>query len=61
MVIKALNEKYSLPLLLKYADGYTNAEIAELLGLSENLVAQRLRRGKEKIRQALTGGGKHDR
>ncbi len=61
MVIKTVNEKYSLPLLLKYADGYTNAEIAELLDLPENLVAQRIRRGKEKIRQILIEGDSHDR
>ncbi len=43
-------------LLLKYSNEFTNKEIAKTLGISEAVVRQRLKRGKEIIRKELDNG-----
>jgi RNA polymerase sigma factor (sigma-70 family) len=45
--ILELPEQYKGVLLLKYADGYGNKEIAELLGYSVTKVDQLISRGKK--------------
>lgn len=54
--IKKLDEKYRYPIFLKYVYGYHISEIANILGLSDNLVLQRLYRGRNKVVSFLTGG-----
>ena len=52
--IKSLDFKYSLPILLKYAEGYSVKEISGILGISENLVLQRLFRGRKMIIESIS-------
>ncbi len=47
--IDSLDDKYKIPLILKISDGYTSAEIAEILGISESLVRKRIERAKNKL------------
>lgn len=49
--IKALGEKYRIPLVLFYCEGYTVEEIARILHLPKGTVTSRLSRGREKLRQ----------
>lgn len=44
---------YSTVLRLKYAQGYDNAEIAEIIGISEAGVRQRLKRGRDALQHEL--------
>lgn len=56
MVLKAilsLPQNYSSVIMLKYSHGYSNDEIAEILGISEINVRQRLTRGKKRLEQIL--------
>jgi len=52
-LIKCLPEGYRSVLLLKYDNGYSTAEIALMLGLSEENVKKRLQRAKKKLKQML--------
>lgn len=52
-IIINMPEKYSEPLIMKYADGYSLAEIGKKLGISENTVKQRIYRGKKYIISSL--------
>ena len=52
-VIKNLDPLYREPLLLKYSSGYSADEIAEMLGISANLVYQRIHRGKSILYDSL--------
>ena len=52
-----LDEKYRTPLYLKYYEGYTAVEIAEMLGIPENTVYTYLARGRERLKEVL----EHDR
>ncbi len=47
--IKLLDDKYKIPLIMKYAYGYTLFEISQQLGISENLVKQRIFRARKMI------------
>ena len=49
--IKALEEKYRIPLALFYCEGYTVEEIARILHLPKGTVTSRLFRGREKLRR----------
>lgn len=52
-ILKNLPVKYRDVFLLKYSSELKNSEIAELLGISEGNVRQRLSRGKEMIQEAI--------
>jgi RNA polymerase sigma factor (sigma-70 family) len=52
-VINCLDDKYREPIMMKYLEHCSTAEIAETLGISENLVYQRISRGKEKLCKML--------
>ncbi|MBQ6267913.1 MAG: sigma-70 family RNA polymerase sigma factor [Clostridia bacterium] len=52
--INKLDDKYREPLIMKYADGFSVAEIAEIMGISQNLVLQRLFRGRKQLHTMLT-------
>ncbi len=51
--IAALPEKYRTPILLKYDQGYSHAQIAEILGTTESNIRKTVQRGKEKLRKLL--------
>lgn len=50
-----LPEKYKLPIHLHYYEGYSVAEIAEILKLSQSAVKMRLKRGRELLKIELEG------
>lgn len=54
--LKKLDDKYRVALYLKYYEGYTAAEIAELTNTPENTVYTNLARGREKLKEVLTHG-----
>ena len=54
--IRALEPIYRDIILLKYLYGYSNYEIASMLGISEATVRVRLMRGKKLLKNKLSGG-----
>ena len=58
--IRTLKPAYQAPLLLKYANGYTEAEIAKVLGVTVSNVSVRIHRAKKKLIPLLKqkGGGR---
>lgn len=58
MALKALPEKYSTALTLKYISGYTMEEMAKILHLPKGTVASRLNKAKMLLRKEL---GEEDR
>lgn len=58
-----IEELYALPvkwksvLILHYFEGYSVAEIAQIMKLSESAVKKRLQRGREALRLAITNTG----
>lgn len=59
-LIALLPEGYRSALLLRYDHGYSTAEIASMLGLSEENVKKRLQRAKKKLSEALARRGMAD-
>ena len=55
--IRSLGEPDEKILIWKFYYGYPTKTIASALGLKENTVDQKVRRGLEKLRKALEGGG----
>ena len=53
--LKRLPEKYRLPLILHYQDGYSLRETAQMLGISEKLVKSRLHQARGNLKQLLGG------
>lgn len=53
--VLALPEPYRIPIHLHYYEGYSVAEIAQILSLRENTVKTRLFRGRALLRDALKG------
>ena len=51
----ALPEQYKLPIHLYYYEGYSVAEIAEILKLGQSAVKMRLKRGREILKIELEG------
>lgn len=57
--ILRIQTNYASVLRLKYAQGYSNKEISEILNISEENVRQRISRGKKKLQEILNvDGGK---
>ena len=56
LALKALPEKYRLPLLLHHLEGWSVEETARALGLSRGAVTARLHRGRAALRTLLDGG-----
>lgn len=52
--VSTLPTKYRVPLYLYYYEGYSVAEIGELLGLNTSTVQTRLARAREKLKTQLT-------
>lgn len=57
--VMALPVKYRLPLYLYYYEGYTAAEVGELLGLRPSTVRTRLARGQRETESTAEGGVSH--
>lgn len=53
LILGEIDQKYRAVITLKYTYGYTNSEIADILGISESNVAVRLHRAKQKLREEL--------
>lgn len=53
--VLALPDKYRLPIHLHYYEGYSVAEIGEILKLGESAVKMRLKRGREILKLELEG------
>lgn len=51
--LQQLDDNYRITLYLKYYEGYTAAEIAELIDMPENTVYTNLARGREKLKEVL--------
>lgn len=49
----SLEEKFCLPLQLRYVEGYSVAEVARMLRLPEGTVKSRLSRGRDKLKALL--------
>ena len=48
-----LNEKYRIPVILHYIEGYDVKRVAEILKIPVSTVKTRLKRGREKLREIL--------
>ena len=55
LAVMALPEQYRLPIHLHYYEGYSVAEIAEILKLGQSAVKMRLKRGRETLKLELEG------
>lgn len=53
--ITKMQEKYRIPFVLHYVEGYTAAEIAGMLGVSEGAVKTRLYRARNQLKEQLKG------
>lgn len=54
--VMALPGKYALAVYLHYYEGYSTAEMAEILGLSVSAVCSRLERARKKLKSMLLEG-----
>ena len=54
--VMRLDKKYSVPLMLFYYDGYSTAEISNMIGVRENTVSTRIFRAKAKLKNYLQEG-----
>ena len=52
--LAAIDEKYRMPVLLHYIDGFSIREVSQMLGITENAVKLRLLRGRRKLREQLS-------
>lgn len=51
--IANLPEMYRVPIILKYLQGFSEKEIAEVLNINQNTIKTRLKKGKELLRNTL--------
>lgn len=54
--LSALDEKYRIPVMLFYGEGYKCKEIAEILHIPKSTVQTRLQRGRERLAQYYREG-----
>jgi RNA polymerase sigma-70 factor (ECF subfamily) len=54
--LRSMDDKYSLPLILKYSLGFSHSEIADMLGISVENVKVRCHRGKRILMDAVRKG-----
>ena len=58
--VMGLPKKYRVPIFLFYYEGYSTAEIGQLLSVPDATVRTRLARGREKLRKILTEAEEYD-
>ncbi|WP_342514056.1 RNA polymerase sigma factor [Sporosarcina sp. FSL K6-1522] len=51
--IQSLDDAHRIPLILKYIKGFTEKEIADILGLNHNTVKSRLFKGRKRLKKQL--------
>ena len=51
----ALEEKYRLPMVLRYVEGYSVEEVARMLRRPEGTIKSQLMRGRKQLRETLDG------
>lgn len=56
LALRALPEKYRLPLVLHHVQGYSVAEVADMLRIPKSRVASRLHQARKTLRDLLDGG-----
>lgn len=56
LALKKLPEKYRLPLLLHHMEGYSVAEVADMLHIPKRLATSRLHQARKTLRGLLDGG-----
>ena len=56
VALQQLDDAYRIALYLKYYEGYSAAEIAEVMDMPENTVYTNLSRGRAKLKEVLTHG-----
>ena len=59
--ITKMKEKYRVPFVLHYVEGYTTAEIAKMLSLSEGAVKTQLFRARNQLKAQLKGVDGYER
>lgn len=55
--LKEMDDKYSMPLILRYTLEFSHAEIAQILNISVENAKVRCHRGKQKLTQAIRQAG----
>ncbi|MFA9557472.1 RNA polymerase sigma factor [Evansella sp. AB-rgal1] len=55
--IQSMDEKYRVPIVLFYFHEASIKEISSIMGMRESTVKTRLKRGKERLKDCLEGGG----
>ncbi|MFJ7934041.1 RNA polymerase sigma factor [Sporosarcina sp. NPDC096371] len=58
--IQSLDDAHRIPLILKYVKGFTEKEIADILGLNHNTVKSRLFKGRKRLKEQLDVVEKED-
>ena len=56
LALKALPEKYRLPLVLHHLQGWPVSDVARMLGIPRGLVTSRLHQARKALRRLLDGG-----
>lgn len=59
--LQQLDDRYRIALYLKYYEGYTAAEIAEVMNMPENTVYTNLARGRDQLKEVLTHDDREER
>jgi RNA polymerase sigma factor (sigma-70 family) len=59
-VIQSLDDAHRIPLILKYVKGFSEKEIADILGLNQNTVKSRLFKGRKRLKDQLVPSEKED-
>jgi len=54
--LRKLPEKYRLPLLLHHMEGYSVADVSEMLGIPRSQLNSRMHRARQALRRLLDGG-----
>lgn len=55
LLILSLEKEYRIPIYLYYYEGYTIAEIAQIMNKTETCIKTRLKRAKEKLKKEMEG------
>ena len=59
-ILDKLNRNNRIALYMYYYEGYSTPEIAKILGISENAVSMRLRRGRKQLKSLIENGKEQD-
>ena len=57
--LHAMSDKYRLPLILHHLDGWSESEVAQILGCKLGTISGRLARGRQILKQRLEARGMH--